>query len=108
MASQSRRRQPDLHHCKKNLKFDDYVNLLGENVNTTKKGMESLLDASGHVGLELHAEKTNDIYTSCHHNPGKTHNLMTANKSITNVAELKYLGMIVTNQIVFMKKLRAD
>jgi hypothetical protein len=34
------------------------VNLLGDNIDTTKKNTEILIDASKEVGLEVNAEKT--------------------------------------------------
>jgi hypothetical protein len=40
------------------LVYADDVNLLGENINTTKKYAEALSDASKEIGLEVNSEKT--------------------------------------------------
>jgi hypothetical protein len=40
------------------LAYTDVVNLLGDNIDTTKKNTETLTDASKEVGLEINAEKT--------------------------------------------------
>jgi hypothetical protein len=37
--------------------YANYINLLGENIHTTKKNTESLLVASKEVGLGINAEK---------------------------------------------------
>jgi hypothetical protein len=34
------------------------VNLIGNNIDTIKKNMETLIDASKEVGLEINVEKT--------------------------------------------------
>jgi ABC-type antimicrobial peptide transport system ATPase subunit len=39
------------------LAYADDVNLLGDNIDTTKKNTETLLDASEEVGLEINVEK---------------------------------------------------
>jgi hypothetical protein len=38
--------------------YADYVNLLGDNIDTIKKNTETLIDASKEVGLEINVEKT--------------------------------------------------
>jgi hypothetical protein len=40
------------------LAYADDVNLLGDNIDTIKKNMETLIDASKEVGLETNIEKT--------------------------------------------------
>jgi hypothetical protein len=79
------------------LVYADDVNLLDNSVNAIKKNTETLLEASRDIGLEINAEKTYMIM-SCHLNSGQNHNMKTANESFENVAKLKYLGMILTNQ----------
>jgi hypothetical protein len=41
------------------LVYADHMNLLGDNINTTKKNTETLIDASKELGLEENTEKTN-------------------------------------------------
>jgi hypothetical protein len=48
----------------------EYVNLLGDNVDSIKKNTETLIDASKEVGLEANAEKTKYMLLSCHQNAG--------------------------------------
>jgi hypothetical protein len=40
------------------LGYVDDVNLLGGNIDTIKKNMETLIDASKEVGIEINVEKT--------------------------------------------------
>jgi hypothetical protein len=40
------------------LAYADDVNLLGDSIDTIKKNMETLFDASKEVGLEINIEKT--------------------------------------------------
>jgi hypothetical protein len=39
------------------LAYTDDVNLVGDNIDTTKKYKETLIDASKQVGLEINVEK---------------------------------------------------
>jgi hypothetical protein len=55
---------------------------------------KTLIAASKEVGLEVNAEKT--MLLSRHH----SHDIKIANRSFENVAQLKYLGTTVTNQIL--------
>jgi hypothetical protein len=47
------------------------VKLLGDNIDTTKKNTESLVDASKEVGLEINVKKTKYTLLSYHRNAGK-------------------------------------
>jgi ribosomal protein S2 len=69
------------------------VNLLGD-----KKNMETLIDASKEVGLEVNTEKTKYMLLSRHQNAGQSHDIKIANKCFDNVAKFRYLGTTITNQ----------
>jgi hypothetical protein len=43
------------------LVYADDVNVLGDNIDTTKKNTRTLIDDSKEIGLEVNAEKTNYI-----------------------------------------------
>jgi hypothetical protein len=56
------------------LAYANYVNLLGDNIDTTKKSTETLTDASKKVGVEINAEKTKYMLLSRHQNAGQNQN----------------------------------
>jgi hypothetical protein len=82
---------------------DVSINLLGDNIDTIKKNMETLTDASKEVGLEVNAVKTKYILLSHHQNAEQNHDIKVANRSFENVAQFKCLGMAVTNQNLFQE-----
>jgi hypothetical protein len=84
----------------------DYVNLLGDNIDTIKKNMKTLIDASKEVGLEINVQKTKYMLLSCHQNVGQNRDIRIANRSFGNVAQFKYLGMTVTNQNLIQEEIK--
>jgi len=51
----------------------DVINLLGEEINTTKRNTEALLRVGSDFVLELRAGKTKCLTFSCHWNVGQSH-----------------------------------
>jgi hypothetical protein len=49
------------------LAYADNVNLQGGNIDTIRKNMESLIDASKEVGLEINVDKIKYMLLSRHH-----------------------------------------
>jgi hypothetical protein len=90
------------------LAYADDVNIVGENMDTTEKNTEVLLDASKEVGLEVNPEKTKYMLTSYSQNIGQKHSTEIANRSFEEVAKFKYLGTTLMIKIACMKRLRAD
>jgi hypothetical protein len=81
------------------LAYVDDVNLLGDNLDTIKKSMETLIDAIKEVGLEINVERTKYILLSRHQNAGQNQDLEVANRSFENVSQLRYLRTTVMNSI---------
>jgi hypothetical protein len=50
------------------LAYADDVNLLGDNIDTIKKNIETLIHASKEVSLEINVEKTKYMLLSWHQN----------------------------------------
>jgi hypothetical protein len=71
------------------------VNLMGDSIDTLKKNIEPLIDASK-VGIEINVAKTKYMLLSCHQK-GQNQNLKIANRPCENMSQFKYLGMTVTN-----------
>jgi hypothetical protein len=76
------------------------VNLLGDNIDTTKKNAQTLIDASKEFGLKVNTEKTKYMLLPRHQNAGQNHDIKIGNRCFENVAHFiyKYSGKTVTNQ----------
>jgi hypothetical protein len=83
------------------------VNLLGSNINTTKKDPEAIIDADTNVCLEVNTEKVKCMSTSRHKDAGQNHNINIGNKAFENVAKFKYLGTRITNQNLIHYKIKS-
>jgi hypothetical protein len=53
------------------LAYTDNVNLLGDNIVTIKKNIQTLIDASKEVGLEINIQKTKYMVLSPRQNVGR-------------------------------------
>jgi hypothetical protein len=53
------------------LSYTDDIYITGENINTTKKNIEALLDVNNRIGLEVNPEKTKYMLMSCTQKIGK-------------------------------------
>jgi hypothetical protein len=86
------------------LVFADDVNLLGDTTDAIKKNMETLIDASKEVGLEVNTEKTKYMLLSRHSNAGQSYDIKIANRCFENVAKFRYhLLRFYCNSSVFLR-----
>jgi hypothetical protein len=88
------------------LAYADDVNLLGDNIDTIEKNIETLIDASKEVGLEINIEETKYMLLSRHQNAGQNRDIEIANRSFENVSQFKYLGTTVTNQNLIQEEIK--
>jgi hypothetical protein len=78
------------------------VNLLGDNIDTIKKYIETLIDTSKEVGLEGNTEKTKYMLLSHHQNAGQNRDI----KISSDVAQFRYLGTVVPNQNLIQEEIK--
>jgi hypothetical protein len=73
------------------------VNLLSDNTNIRKKNMETLIDSSKEVGLEVNTEKIKYSYMllSRRQNAGQNRVTKIVNRRLKNVAKFRYLGTTI-------------
>jgi hypothetical protein len=58
------------------------------------------------VGLEVNAEKTKYVLLSRHQNAGQDRDIKISNRAFENMAQFKYLGTTVTNQILVQGEIK--
>jgi hypothetical protein len=68
------------------------VNLLGENINITKKNTEAVFDGSKEIGLEVNSEKTKYMFMSRHQTAGQSNYIRVANKSCEKSGKVQVFG----------------
>jgi hypothetical protein len=88
------------------LGYVDDVNLLGDNIDTIKRGIGTLFNASKEVGLEVNTEKTKYMLLSRHQNAGQNHDIMTFNRCFESMAQFRYLGTTITNQNLVQEEIK--
>jgi hypothetical protein len=76
----------------------DDVNTCGASIHTIKKNTETLLRGSKEIGLEVNAEKTEDVIMSRGQYEGQNHNIKIGNTLFDGVEQLRYLAITLTNQ----------
>jgi hypothetical protein len=59
--------------------------------------METLIDISEKVGLQVNTEKSKYMLLSRHQNAGQNRYIKTANRCFENVAKFRHLGTTITN-----------
>jgi hypothetical protein len=99
---------PKLNGTHQLLAYADVVNLLGDNIETIKKDIKTLTDASKEVGLEINLEKTKSMLLSRHQKVGQNRDIKIANRSFENVSQFIIQGTTVTNRNMIRRKLKGD
>jgi hypothetical protein len=90
------------------LAYADDVNVVEENIDIIQRNTKALLEATKEVGLEVNPEKTKYMLVSRCSKAEQKQSIKRANRSFESVAKFKYLRTTLTDQLVFMKRLRAD
>ena len=79
------------------LVYADYVNMLGENLQTIRGNTEIFIKADKNIGLEVNSDKTKNMITSLQQNIVQNQNIVIENLSSEKVEKFKYLVVTVTN-----------
>jgi hypothetical protein len=88
------------------LVYADDVNLLGDNIGTIKKNVQTFISASKEVGLEVNTEKTKNMLLSQHQNVEQNHDINIDSRCFENVAQFRYLRTNITNQNLIHEEIK--
>jgi len=70
------------------------------------KNIETLLQASKEVYLEIKTQKTIYVFMSRHQNAEQIYNFTGDRISFENLAKFRYLGTVITNQILMYEDIK--
>jgi hypothetical protein len=80
--------------------YADYVNLLGDDIETIKRETESLIDTGKEVGLAVNVDKTKYMLVSGHQNAASPNwDIKLGNRLFKNMLQFKYLGILIQEEI---------
>jgi hypothetical protein len=68
--------------------------------------METLIEASKEVDLEVSTEKTKYMLLSRHSTAWQSHDVKTANRCFENIAQFRYLVTDITNRNLIQEKIK--
>jgi hypothetical protein len=88
------------------LAYADIENLLRNNINPVRKNIETFIDASKEVGLEINVEKTKFMFLSRRMTVQQNRDINITNSSFENVSQFRYFRMAVTNQNFILKQIK--
>jgi hypothetical protein len=89
------------------LAYADDVNIVEENVDTTEKNTDVLLDASKEVSLEVNPERTKCMLMSRNQKIGQKHSIKIGNRSFEDVSKFKYLRTLLIDQNCMHKEIKS-
>jgi hypothetical protein len=84
------------------LMFANDLNLLCDNIDTIKNYMETLIDVSKAVGLDVNREKTKYMLLSRHQNAGQNYDIKIANRWFENVEKFRYFNSISISILYYL------
>jgi hypothetical protein len=68
--------------------------------------METLIEASKEVGLEVNTEKTKYMLLSRHQTAGQNYDIKIDNTCFENVAQFRYFGTTIINQNLIQEEIK--
>jgi hypothetical protein len=74
------------------LVYADDVNLLDDNIDIIQKNMESIIDASNEVGLEVNTEKSKYMLLFRYQNAGQIHGIKIADRGFQKCGTVQIFG----------------
>jgi hypothetical protein len=89
------------------LAYADDVNIVGENIDTTRKNKKALLGASKEVGLEVNPEKTKYMLVSRCQKAGQRQSIKIGNRSFERVEKFNNLGTTLTDQYCIREEIKS-
>jgi hypothetical protein len=89
------------------LAYADDVNLLEDNIDTTEKNIQTLVEASTEVALGINVLKPQYMLLYRLQSAGQVRDIKAANRSFENVLQFKYLGMTARNQNLIQEEIKS-